>query len=152
MTYYRDPEESFKARTEWQGDCLVWTGHKDQNGYGRTTHGDKSVFIHRWLWQHERGPIPDGMEVDHQCHNPACVNINHLRLATRSQNQRNQSGPNRSNKSGHRNVIRSGDKWHVIVTKNRRRISFGYYDDLDEAAKVAEQARRDLFGEFAGKG
>jgi hypothetical protein len=39
-------------------------------------------MVHRYCWELEVGPIPDGMEIDHQCRNRACCNIDHLRVVT----------------------------------------------------------------------
>src|SRR5699024_1461993 len=40
---HRTPEESFAARTEWQGDCIVWTGHRYGIGYGSIWVDSKNV-------------------------------------------------------------------------------------------------------------
>lgn len=43
---------------------------------------------HRVAWEERHGPIPDGLELHHVCENPACVNVDHLRLVARSEHQR----------------------------------------------------------------
>ncbi|WP_431606341.1 HNH endonuclease [Kocuria rosea] len=55
--------------------CLVWTGNK-RGGYGRFSVADpgrpsgrRLVEAHRWLYEHWFGPIPDGHDLDHLCHN-----------------------------------------------------------------------------------
>jgi hypothetical protein len=50
--------------------------------------------------------------------------------------------------SGHRNVYWNNvqNRWQVRISKNGKEHSFGYYDDLEEAAKVAETARKTLKG------
>lgn len=150
---YYDPDEGFKARTEWAGECLEWVGWRTPDGYGKFKMNGKHVPAHRYAWESKNGPIPAGMEIDHICHNPACCNVSHLRLATREQNLRNLSGPASDNKySKVRNVGRAGKRWRVRVTKDGTVHYFGTYDTVNEAAEVAEQARRKLFGEFAGKG
>lgn len=72
-------------------DCVIWHGRKDSRGYGRRSFGAvKGVPAHRVAYTEAFGPIPDEMTVDHLCFNPPCVNPQHLRLLTRSENSRNQ--------------------------------------------------------------
>jgi hypothetical protein len=55
--------------------------------------GHREVTVaHRVVWQWVRGPIPDGMTVDHRCNNRRCVNIDHLRLLTNFDNARRTFG------------------------------------------------------------
>lgn len=143
----QNAEESFRLRTQWQGKCLVWTGAKSQ-GYGSLVDNGQRIRAHRYAWKRVNGPIPDGMLVDHICHNPSCVNIEHLRLATPSQNAANRKGPDMGSSSGARNVYPLGDDWQVVVGGQ----FFGRYSVIEEAVEVAEAAREDIFGEFAGKG
>lgn len=149
---YASPERSLAARTEWRNDCLEWTGMRLTDGYGQISVKDKMVRTHRYAWELENGPIPAGMEVDHICHNPPCVNVNHLRLSSRAENMRNRSGPQGDSKSGVRNVHRHGSKWQVRVRKGGESHYFGTFNSIEEAAPFAELARQELFGEYAGKG
>jgi len=147
------PEESFALRTEWQGNCLIWTGSKDKKGYGQISIPGGDAYAHRYAWERVNGPIPDGMFIDHKDHcSTSCVNVDHLRLATAAQNNYHRSGPLKGSKSGIRNVYPSGSKWQVQVRKNGIIHYFGAYDDINEAAQVAEVARENLFGVFAGRG
>ena len=144
----KTPEEAFARRTEWQGDCLIWVGWTDKNGNGRVHVNGKKKKAHRYAWERVNGPIPDGMLIVRKDHcDKACVNVDHLRCVTTAQN-----AAEKGSKSGILNVYPNGSKWRVQVTKNGKKYSFGSYDDLDEAAEVAQAAREELFGEFAGKG
>src|SRR5690625_2170271 len=69
--HYNTPEESFEARTEWQGDCLIWTGLQDKYGYGLISVGNgKNQYVHRYAWEQKCGPIEEGRVIDHkECYN-----------------------------------------------------------------------------------
>lgn len=134
-------------------ECIVWTGGVSYYGYGRTKHNYTEFYVHRYAWEREHGEIPEGMHIDHKCHNKLCFNEEHLRLATPQQNTYNKPGANKNNNSsGVRNVHWNRDHWQVRISKEGKKHSFGSFTNLEEAAKVAEQARQELFGSFAGKG
>jgi hypothetical protein len=84
--------EKFKQRTvPTENGCWEWTLRRDRNGYGRITfRGRTGYSAHRAAYEIFVGPIPAGMTVDHLCFVPACVNPEHLRLLTRSENSRKQ--------------------------------------------------------------
>ncbi len=66
--------ERFTRTTERRDDgCLEFTGHiSKQYGYGVfPTVGTSIAQAHRWIWEQLRGPIPEGMTIDHLCHNEA---------------------------------------------------------------------------------
>lgn len=151
---YASPKEAFEARTEWRETCLIWTGSKDGHGYGNMRVDGKVVYVHRFAWEQAYGPIPEGVDIDHADHcSTVCVNVAHLRLATRAQNNANQAGAQRNNRSsGVRNVIRAGEGWKVQIRHQGKNYYFGTHSTIAEAEVVAERARNELFGEFAGKG
>ncbi|WP_369010576.1 HNH endonuclease signature motif containing protein, partial [Bacillus cereus] len=43
---------------------------------------------HRYVYENLSGPIPEGMELDHLCRNPPCVNPDHLDPVTHEENMR----------------------------------------------------------------
>ena len=151
LVQYNTPEDRWDAWTEWQGECLIWTGYLDNYGYGRIQVDGAGRKAHRYAWEREYGPIPEGMLIDHKDHcNTACVNVKHLRLATHAQNNANRGNLRSDNTSGHRNVFwdKERNKWRVEVGGTY----IGRYSSLEDAIEVEEQARKELFGEFAGKG
>lgn len=70
------------------GNCRLWTGAQ-QKGYGSLKWEGRHAGAHRLAWQIEKGPIPDGLLVCHNCpsgDNPLCINVDHLWLGTDATN------------------------------------------------------------------
>jgi hypothetical protein len=67
------------------GNCHVFRGAK-KIGYGQVRFLGKIIPVHRYIWELEIGPIPEGLVIDHICRNRACCNTDHLRVVTRSVN------------------------------------------------------------------
>lgn len=145
-------EEQFKNYAHPDGECLVWHGRIDRRGYGCISIHAKMHAVHRYAWERANGQIPDGMMIDHRCHNTACVNVKHLRLATPTENARNKSGANAGSRTGVRNVYVENSKYRAQIVFEGRAVRVGLYDTIAEAASAAEQKRAELFGEFAGNG
>lgn len=77
-------------KTERQGDCEVWTGMKNQKGYGLIEVKGKRFRVHRLTWEIEEGPIPEGLGVLHTCDNPPCRKLGHLFLGDSRANNRDR--------------------------------------------------------------
>lgn len=151
LVRHSSPEASFAANTRWNGSCLLWTASAGSHGYGRIHVGGTRVLAHRYAWERAHGPLPAGAVIDHKCHNRLCVNHEHLRIATPSENNQNRSGSMPTRKYDlPRNVYRTkGGRYYVSV--GRRRFG-GVYDTVADAEPIAAAARREMFGDFAGRG
>lgn len=69
--------------------CWIWQLAKDQWGYGRVGGG----LAHRLMYEERNGPIPDGLEIDHLCRQPSCVNPDHLEPVLHLENVRRGARP-----------------------------------------------------------
>lgn len=56
------------------------------SGYPQMSVGGKKAAMHRWSYEHFRGPIPDGMYVCHRCDVKRCVNPTHLEIGDARKN------------------------------------------------------------------
>lgn len=74
------PETRFWANVEKTGSCWLWTGSLMTSGYGRMAVKGRHVGAHRFAYEIQNGPIPDGLNVCHSCDVKRCVRGDHLWL------------------------------------------------------------------------
>lgn len=83
----REWTDRFLARvTDAPGGCWQWTGYLMPNGYARISVNGERQYAHRVAYEAVRGPIPDGLVIDHLCRNRGCVNPDHLEAVTQRTN------------------------------------------------------------------
>jgi len=58
-----------RIRCELETHCWLWTGPLNREGYGTTSVDGYSTLAHRGVYMVLIGPIPDGLNLDHICHN-----------------------------------------------------------------------------------
>lgn len=91
MAAKRPPIERFYDQVSAAGECWLWAGFVQENGYGKFSYPG-GQYAHRFAQESFNGPIPAGMTVDHfrypdsGCIGPSCVNPEHLRPATQREN------------------------------------------------------------------
>lgn len=83
-----DLMERIRRYITGRGSCWEWTGLKNVRGYGRINVAGTMQLAHRATYSALRGPIPEGLELDHLCRNPSCVNPDHLEPVTHAENVR----------------------------------------------------------------
>jgi len=69
-----------------ESGCWIWTGFVSPDGYGRFRMEESSRLAHRCSYVLHRGPIPDGLEINHICGIRSCVNPDHLEAVTHQEN------------------------------------------------------------------
>lgn len=104
---YMTPEQRLLAQRAIQPNgCWHYTGYVNKDGYGRCGYqGRPGQNVHRVAYQVFIGPIPEGMTVNHRCHDddpdcPAgycehrrCFNPEHLEAVTIAKNIMNGKTP-----------------------------------------------------------
>lgn len=67
-------------------DCWIWQGQLAY-GYGVFSNGRRGGYAaHRFSYELCVAPIPEGLQLDHLCRNPPCVNPLHLEPVTPREN------------------------------------------------------------------
>lgn len=94
--------ERIASRTDKSGDCWLWVGTKDRDGYGVINIDRRMRFTHRVVWEHTNGKSPKGLCVCHRCDEPACINPSHLFLGTHADNMRDMFAKGRANPQSRR--------------------------------------------------
>lgn len=139
-------EQRFWERVRKTSTCWNWTGEPSDTGYGQITFDKTWRSAHRASWELHHGPIPEGMVIDHRCHNRACVRPSHLRVGTQKQNVENHQGATKASATGVRGVFmdKRYGTYYVQVTHNRKTRSLSGFANIEEAEAMAIATRNEL--------
>ena len=74
-----------KVDIRGEDDCWEWQASRGVKGYGffRTEYSNSA---HRVSYLFAYGEIPDGLQINHHCDNPPCVNPKHIYAGTAKDN------------------------------------------------------------------
>lgn len=89
-----DRERFAKAWVEDEAGCQIFQGKINNRGYGEFTVKGRSVLAHRYSYELQVGPIPEGLEIDHLCRVTTCCNHEHLEVVTHAENVRRRDMAN----------------------------------------------------------
>lgn len=78
--------ETLMLRTQRDGECLLWQGAKNRRGYGSVSVQGRIKPAHVAVFELAVGAVPMGLELDHLCRRPSCVNPKHLEPVTHREN------------------------------------------------------------------
>lgn len=91
--------DRFSRRVDKTGDCWLWTGFRDKDGYGGVKIRQVTYRASRIAYRIHTGNDPGEMEVCHHCDNPPCVRGDHFFLGTNKDNQRDKWAKGRQNEA-----------------------------------------------------
>lgn len=134
---------------------LLW--HVSTHGYARRNGGPpdyKNVFMHRLILERMLGrQLVKGECVDHINVDKRDNRRSNLRLATKSQNQRNQ-GLSKKNTSGFKGVAfdKARGKWRAAIKYGAAHKFLGRFDTPELAYEAYCKAALQFYGEFANFG
>ena len=154
-------QEMLKERLHYDRETGVFTwldvevnGYKVRNKRAGCTNGRGYVIIgfsvagkpyiltaHRLAWLYEYGEFPSG-SLDHINHDRTDNRMTNLRIATQRENLRNQSMySNNTTAFNGVHLHKPSNKYQVRITVNNKQKHLGLYDNIEDAAKAAQEAR-----------
>ena len=143
FTYHEDGTLSYNKN----GKKVVCTSKSD-SGYTFVSIDRKPRRLHRMIFLYHHGYLPE--VIDHINGIRHDNRVENLRPANKEQNCLNRT-KSKNNTSGFKNVSWSNiaSKWMVQMTVNKKYTNFGYYEDIELADLVAQEARNLYHGAFA---
>ncbi|WP_395393123.1 HNH endonuclease [Novosphingobium sp. BL-8A] len=93
----------FVTIPECAGDCWIWHGGTNEQGYGHFKVRQTTIRAHRWIYSYVYGLTQSDQVIRHKCDTPSCVNPLHLEVGTASENMRDMVARGR-------NSDRKGDR------------------------------------------
>lgn len=139
---FADLPATMQNKIRVDGDCWIWTGAKNAQGYGSAASGTKngSMLAHRKAYQALAGKIPGDLTVDHLCRNKLCQNVAHMEIVTRGENARRALAAQTHCKHGHElsgdNVYMQtrGSRVHRVCRTCQRRLFREYRERRKDRA------------------
>lgn len=132
-------DEDFEWLSQWKW-CYGSHGYACRTVYvkgsGRKNQKNQHILMHRLI-----NKTPSGKLTDHENQNKLDNQKTNLRSANKSLNSINRPlQPN--NKSGYKGIhwFKRLNMWQVYINKDSKRISLGYFRELDDAIRVRQAA------------
>ena len=137
-----------KVTTNPRAPAHTYSGSPNKAGYLRTRVLGRLYYNHHLVWFLHHGAWPSAL--DHINGDRADNRLENLRICNQQQNMHNacrRSGSETGVKGV--NWRAAKNKYRARIVVDRKEISLGHYDTLEEARRAVEQARTKYHGEFA---
>lgn len=120
MIVWHSAQEKFDAlRMPVSCGCWIWLGSTTSLGYGLLHFAGRTELAHRYSFRRSLGPIALGLEIDHLCRNPSCINPEHLEAVSHRENIKR--GKRNWEKCPHGDAFRRTDNRTCEVCAKKRR-------------------------------
>lgn len=129
-----------RSHASVKAGCIAGTKITTRNRYIVIYVDSTPYKAHRLAWLYVYGVWPKG-ELDHRNGSRADNRIDNLRDATRTINVQNLNGPRRDNKLGILGVSPTGHKFKAQIQANKKKISLGTFDTVEEAQLAYAKAK-----------
>lgn len=116
--------ERLAARSVQDGACVVWTGGKQPDGYGKIFVYEggrcRTKLVHRVAYETYVGPIPPAHDIDHICWRRDCICPSHLRPLPLRENRKLRRNNRKSDGSCFHGHALSGANLYVTPAGHMR--------------------------------
>lgn len=89
---------AFLSSVDRSGECWIWRGKADKEGYGILYKDGGDFRAHRVAYELAFDASPGDLQVCHRCDNPQCVRPDHLFLGTIAENTADRNAKSRQAK------------------------------------------------------
>lgn len=141
-----DPASGIISRRYKNGRVDVGNGPPNSGGYLLICIDGVRYVVHRVIWEHVHGPVPDDLFIDHINGVKTDNRILNLRLVTRTGNAQNQRKAPKKSTHGVLGVtyVERLKKWRAQIVVNKKHIQLGCFESADLAHQAYVGAKRTL--------
>lgn len=116
----RTTPERFEAQIDRSGECHLWTGALNSDGYANFWIDRHYIGAHVYAWMQAHASPKPGLVIRHSCRNRHCVNPEHLQIGTKGDNNRDRARDGTQTRGSHHHSSVLTERDVVVVNRLRR--------------------------------